>query len=247
LWGFGFILRRFCTVCANLSDMPQPLSRVRSNVSYQSGHATIEKIPELAPIILQCISAVAEADRSKGLILACMLGNDAHIGLRMYMALPSARAKESALAAAADAYLPHEDRAVLSAIKKAAKAAFDERNSFAHCCWGYTEDLPDAALMIPGGEIGTLVNKASAPHAFALAGLVPSSKVMVYRKNDLQAALQRASRALRLYSTFYGELFHRRHSDRLPLEHGIVAKVQQEVDAKHAEQYAQLKIELHIS
>lgn len=228
--------------------MPQPLSRVRSNVSYEAGAAVIEKFPKLAIMILQCISAVAEADRSKGLILACMLGHDAHIGLRMYMALPSAIAKDAALLAAAEAYLPDEDLEVLKKIKKTTKAAFNERNAFAHCRWGYAPDLPGAALLIPGKEIGAFVDKTSANYAFALADLVSNDKILVYRVSDLKAALKKANRAARLYSSFHAELFHRRHTENDGSENNeLFASVQEKVNQAFADKYAQLKNELHIS
>lgn len=234
-------------------DMPQPLSRVCPNASYTidiTENNSLASRPEHALLIAQCIGAISEADHICGLILACMLGADAHVALAMYDSPNSASMKRGLLNAAADVSLDAQDREILCALSRETKASFNERNDFAHSRWGISDELPDAILMVPARGYTDYVDNKSSSHAFALASLVDRNRVMVYRKNDLENSLKAAQRTAKLYGMFRHHLFYIRHSEGLDahdsqFEH--LRKVVRELDQAHDLQFQQLKNELRIS
>ncbi|WP_198030340.1 hypothetical protein [Bradyrhizobium sp. Tv2a-2] len=119
-----------------------------------------------------------------------MLGTEAAPVMAMLHAVTSATAQMDMIEAAGWTKLFDPDLEAFEAVIKIARAAAKKRNAIAHHVWGYTEELPEALLLIEPEaqtEVAVRVQKA----LFSSAGtsiFTPSpdiDRISVYRENDL--------------------------------------------------------------
>ena len=153
-------------------------------------------------IAMQVIAAGAGIDYILAYLLTHILSADPKTGMAMYMALSGGASKRAALNAAAEARMSPEDYLLFRAVMMCIGPARNIRNAFAHHLWAYSEELPDAALLVDpecmvNFDIGVkMVNRAMEQRGIVI--LPPGydvSQIYVYRKADLDEILVAANEA----------------------------------------------------
>jgi hypothetical protein len=146
------------------------------------------------------VNASALLDVQLGWALAKLLGAGAEAGSAMYLALTSTSAQKAALLAAAKAVLDSEDLALFNALMELVKRVKDRRNTIVHGTWGWSAQVPDALILIPGREAIkeaiVFAQAHSAPEWPTTVGGVTLDQVIIYSKKDfwtLVADLDRVS------------------------------------------------------
>lgn len=164
---------------------------------------------------MRVIEIWAFTDSRLAYILAEMLHSDFEAGVGMYLALSGGEGKRAVLFAAARATLPPEDQLLFQAIMKLTKPARDRRNDFAHHIWGYSKDLPDAVMLVdPRYLVDTRVKgrkntelakeaRAKGEQPVLLPADIDRSKVMVYRKADLEESLAHGNQVFGYVQQFW--------------------------------------------
>jgi hypothetical protein len=179
----------------------QPLNRVKpaANVVFGEDN-TMQKRPELAVLVAECITQFANLESMMGLSLALILDANQKAVLAMYSAFDSRASQMKLLKAAAESELEKKHCDIFDAvITLFVKPAMRDRDKFAHWVWGYAPELPDALLLMEPREKTPL-------HAAALNPPSPIqwdySKIFVVRKDDLSRALHRFHTAIDMYGRF---------------------------------------------
>ncbi|MCH7480851.1 MAG: hypothetical protein IIC79_05605 [Chloroflexi bacterium] len=199
----------------DLAISPQPLSSVkRSAVVKWGDQDTFEKRPELAIMVIRAIAGWAHAEGFMREILVRMLGARAEPAAKMYAALRSSQVQISALSAAAECTLSPPRLELFKAIMKVAQPVARTRHRLAHDLWCYSDDLPDALLLL---ETDAAFNFSIERNRFRfspnrtklaakLVGLEPPEfpieRVFVYRENDLQEIIRNTSEIQNYFAIF---------------------------------------------
>ncbi len=179
----------------------QPLSRVKSTANVSFGEDdTMQKRPELAVLVAECITQFANLESMMGLSLALILHANQKAVLAMYSAFDSRASQMKLLKAAAESELEELHCDIFDVIITLfIKPAMRDRDKFAHWVWGYSRELPDALLLMEPREKTPL-------HAAAVNPPSPIawdySKIFVVKKDDLIRVLDRFKTAIEMYGRF---------------------------------------------
>jgi hypothetical protein len=114
--------------------------------------------------------------------------------MAMLNAVTSASAQMDMIEAAGGAKLFDPDLEIFEAVIKAARGAAKKRNAIAHHIWAYSEELPDALLLIePEGQSDLSVRVQEAMYSTAKTtrlALRPDIEwISVYRENDFRQTI----------------------------------------------------------
>jgi hypothetical protein len=184
--------------------MTRPVSALkkalRDKFVYECSPTAIRKNPDLCVALASVVNASAILDVQLGWALAKLLGTGAEAGSAMYLALTSASAQKAALLAAANAVLDAEDLALFNVLMELVRKVKDRRNTIVHGTWGWSAQIPDALILIPGRDaikeaIG-FAQAHSAPEWPDSVGGVTLDQIIIYNKKDfwtLVADLDRVS------------------------------------------------------
>lgn len=183
--------------------MPQPLSRVKSNVSIFLGIEDNTATDIMWRSVVRVTNAWSRIDGLLAEMLSGFLRADFASVAAMYSAIVSVEARRAALLAAAKIANP-QALDLISATLNSIKSSYKRRNEFSHHIWGYSPDLPDSILLI---DPAVLIEQSAAVHQFVADGkFVPTfvkvgkatkmeppplppydlSRVFVYREAELK-------------------------------------------------------------
>jgi hypothetical protein len=160
--------------------MPQPLSSVAPNASFEIGSAGaryLETNPQLASVALEAIASWSNVEGFLLRMFEALLGGNGSVAVAMYRALETQSAKTKAIRAAANSVLserPDELR-VLKALLAIAQTNEKSRNKLAHWVWGLSRDIPDAFLLADSRNF---------------TGDVDRSVIYVYREVDFRRIIE---------------------------------------------------------
>ena len=180
----------------------QPLSKIKSDAKFTAGAEVFKAHPEMMLMAMQTIAAGAGIDYVFSYILTNFLHADPLTGMAMYAALSGGEGRKAVLKAAAQTRLSNSDFLLTDIVFNWTAPARKIRNDFAHHLWGYSEDVPDAVLLIDpkcmvGFDIGVRManmemqqsRKIIFPTAYDL------SLIRVYRKRAIDDAFQIVAKA----------------------------------------------------
>lgn len=179
--------------------MPQPLRRVKKDATYFTGPEAPVMRPDLAPLVAAVISHWSFIERDLGVTIGRVMHVEvAGAALSMFYALGSTRTRIDALNGAVEVTLEPNVIVLYERVMKEVRACARERNAIAHGLWGWSDDLPDALL---------LVEQYTEAHLFgaSLRARLPDkakAPVMVYRKPDFEGIISRMTRVRGLLSQF---------------------------------------------
>jgi hypothetical protein len=128
--------------------MPNPLTKVKADAKITFSYGAPAKNPELCAQVLMVLSAWGKLDTEMGVVFASFLNTQAEIGVAIYNQLTNLNTQDAAMRAAASLVLDKNKMDLFLALMKIAKGPRDQRNQIAHGVWGYSEDLPDALLLL---------------------------------------------------------------------------------------------------
>jgi hypothetical protein len=168
---------------------PQPLSNVRSNAKAQVSQKALELRPALAPYIAGIIAKWALIEAGIGTMLSFILEAEFAATAAMLSTLRSASAQIDAVAAAGRAKLAGRDLDLFEAVIIIARSAAKKRNAVAHHIWAYSDELPDALLLVePQAYANIYVNVHTRMATKIFDGPLkmhpPAERVLVYREKD---------------------------------------------------------------
>jgi hypothetical protein len=170
---------------------PQPIRSVRRNATAIADPAAVRRYPNLATDIAEIVALWSRVDTALGAILAYMLKAGVRASTAMYGAILSSQAQMDALEAAAKATLNKRDFELFGAVMVVIKRAGAKRHKIAHWIWAYSDQIPDALVLIDPDALLEYHTKSSEMMMAARAGdfSVTSTKVdlshaFVYRSND---------------------------------------------------------------
>lgn len=197
--------------------MPQPLSRVKSKANISIGARELgNHHPENLQSALRVIAHWSEIDSDVAILVSQFLKSDVETGMAMYQALSGGAAKRAVALAASKSALPEWQFLLFQAIGKATQKSREQRNIFAHGVWAYSEDIPQASLLVPLSAIidRTVRHKTQYKSSGEGAQVITftdydRSKIMVYRQSDFHAAVSEADNAAFSYFSFWHLLRHR--------------------------------------
>jgi hypothetical protein len=103
--------------------------------------------PAIAVKIAECIAEWADTETIIGLMLAILLDTDPDAALAIYSAVDSRSAQNKMILGAAKSKLPSEQYDLLTVtLKLAVTPVMKERDRYAHWCWAYSPEIPDALI-----------------------------------------------------------------------------------------------------
>jgi hypothetical protein len=170
---------------------PQPLARVRPKATVLVTPRAITLRPELGLFVAEIIARWAAIEGGIGAILSHMLGVAARPVMAMLNAVTSTSAQMDMIEAAGGAKLFDPDLEIFEAVIKVARGAAKKRNAIAHHIWAYSEELPDALLLVdPEGQGDLSVRIQEAMYSTAKTTTLTLSPdlewISVYRENDFR-------------------------------------------------------------
>jgi len=136
-----------------VSDMPQPLKKWVSDISWQP--KDLDKRPELALKIAQVGAAWSQLDLQRVHLLMALLRNGAPTGVRMYLSLSGSASQEAVLTAAFGNFLPDSTQKMFESLMRDIKARARERNRIVHGIWGVSDDYPEALINCQLNDMAT--------------------------------------------------------------------------------------------
>jgi hypothetical protein len=144
---------------------------------------------ELAAHIGLVVAAWAAVEAELTKLLSSMLAGDNEVGVAMYLSLRNERTQREALEAAARTTLRGDWLLCFLAIQWLANTAYKARNDIAHSSWGWSEELPDALLLIPH-SVGSRQMAAARKRSVVVkmgqnpAAMATFPLIQVYRAKD---------------------------------------------------------------
>lgn len=177
------------------------------------------KNPELSGRVLMVLSAWGKLDTEMGVVFASFLNTQAEIGVAIYNQLTNQNTQDGAMRSAASLVLDRHQLDLFLALMKVAKGPRDQRNEMAHGIWGFSEDLPDALLLLNPkialklrGQVVAASEflKSLGPGAAVTDGMLTritnspriGEDIWVYRQPDLDAIHKQIAEAIDLWSDF---------------------------------------------
>ena len=205
--------------------MPQPLSTLSPPeeglkiVSFTQDE--LSKRPELAAKVMRIIGIGSFIDHRLAEMIANFLKADFEAVTAMLSALSSIEGRRAAMKAAAKTVLSEDDYRLYAAVLKATTPPRKQRNKYAHHLWGTANYIPDGLLLIDPQDFARRDAKYAAeyrshrddldtflarrpPHTPMpkppKMELFDYTKVMVYRKEDIDRDIEDALKAVELVS-----------------------------------------------
>ncbi|HEX8388329.1 MAG TPA: hypothetical protein VF636_04870 [Sphingomonas sp.] len=151
---------------------------------------------------MHVIARWAHIDGDFATMFSHILKSDIEVGTAVYQAFNGTEARRLALFAAAEKGLPEWQAVALRAVWNAIKPSRDQRHQFAHHVWGFSEELPDALLLMHSSVIvernislRQRVQELPDGRGVIAPKDIDRSQVYVYRESDFKAAEQAAVEA----------------------------------------------------
>jgi hypothetical protein len=123
---------------------PLPINRRRS--AYSIASLGMERRPEIASLIGQCLMHWSNIELQMALLLGVFLNATNEAAVAVYLSLRAGRVRQDALNAAANAVLSGEVFELYRAIVDFHTSVETQRNDLAHGCFGVMDDIPEAVL-----------------------------------------------------------------------------------------------------
>lgn len=184
----------------------RPLSNI-PNVSHvdfalwRDVDTPFEKRARLAPYCIDAVASSSQLDASLLRLFMQLMGGSQRVAARMYLSLKTRGPTNAAITAAAKSALSAWQFGVFDVITKSSKSAQGERDNLAHWVWGYSNDLPDALLLIDpqylpldhhpfgiGYQLNDLVDRAN--------------KIFAYEERDFRSIASKLKELARAAETF---------------------------------------------
>jgi hypothetical protein len=129
---------------------PQPLSRVKpdARVIAGPGQQTFDRRPAFASYVAQIIAQWSYCEANLRSILTVLLSAEAGPVTAMVEALRSSTTQFDMIKAAALSKLIDPELASLEAVMALARKGARGRNRIAHDIWAFSDDLPDAIILV---------------------------------------------------------------------------------------------------
>jgi hypothetical protein len=129
------------------------------------------------------------------------MGGSQHVAARMFLALNTRAPKNAAITAVAKTTLSSWQFEIFEVIANSSKSAQRKRDKLAHWVWGYSNDLPDALLLIDPQHLPL------DHHPFGLGYQLDNlatraSEILVYDEGDFRtiaADLKELARAAEMF------------------------------------------------
>jgi hypothetical protein len=198
---------------------PQPLSRVRPNALVLASPEAIILRPKLAPSIAEIIARWADIEANIGSILSFILRGEAAPTAAMLYAVRSSSAQMDMILAAGWAKLFDPELEVFEAVIQIARAAAKKRNAIAHHVWGYSEELPEALLLIqPAAYSDMFVELQNSLNSPDYSGgwimlHTDNERTLVFRENDFREIMSELKTVARC-ATFLINYLEPKHAAR---------------------------------
>jgi hypothetical protein len=176
-----------------------PISRVKNDARIRRTTDTMERHPELAVLVADCISAHAEIELNLGKALAAILKADLRTAMAMYTGVQNRAAQGRMIHAAVQASsIPQEHKELFNVLHASfANPAMKQRDRLAHWVWGYSPDIPDALLFFePTAQLEQeveLMQNADLSQIDMRNGFVLTKKNL----EDIRDRLRKADRLIR--------------------------------------------------
>jgi hypothetical protein len=182
--------------------MPNPLSQVKPDAHIDMGPYAMFARPKLAALVSATIAHWSYIETTKAEILGRLLGRQKSVGIALYLAVRSPTAQRAILDDAVAECMQPVDRPLYAAVMKAVAASQRRRNEFAHHLWGYSDDLPNALLLVDNKtslsfERSLLEHNAGRLHepAWTAYPAYDLSQVIVFTEDDLEQSAMEAGQA----------------------------------------------------
>ena len=179
----------------------QPLSSVNPTAAVYHQPSPFDKAPHLVVQIARVIALGAEIEAHTGTLLVMMLGASAPPAAAMYQSLTSSGATAAAIEAAAETVLSKDEFAIFGIVRHFTQTVLKVRNLFCHATWGWSPDIPDAALFIEQSARMTLnlEIERSVRENLPKTGIKFDPRyIWVYDERAIQEAIKQTERALAL-------------------------------------------------
>jgi hypothetical protein len=175
----------------------QPLSRVKPGgvLSTWGGQIKLSTRPEVAAKVADCIAAWSNIEESLCIFLSMLLHASENAITAMLAATESRAAQLRMIEAAAKAEMPQNYFDSFSVLLTSQiRPAMKERDKLAHWCWGISDEIPDALLIMKPsdnvtGELEAL--KIQAATAEPMVKVENKREVFVVTAGDLDRMYER--------------------------------------------------------
>jgi hypothetical protein len=149
---------------------------------------------------MQVISTWAVIDSVLSVLATTFLRSDFEVVTGMLQALTGNESRRAAIVGAAQSALKPKDFALFCTIMKVIKPSRDRRNDFAHHNWGYFSNLDDAIVLADPKCFVSYDARRRAVKARRRRHISPIdyTKILVFRRNDLEEEVEAANTALHL-------------------------------------------------
>jgi hypothetical protein len=207
----------------------QPLPKNRRRSAYSIASLGMERRPELAGLVGQCLMHWSNIELQMALLLGVLLNASNEAAVAVYLSLRAGRVRQDALNAAANAVLRGEVFELYRAIVDFHTSVETQRNDLAHGCFGVMEDIPEAVLWMEARHVADFMldfwNKIE--HSTPTGPPIPTSqqerdqiqqqnlnRMFVYRKKDIETLLIDIERLWRTLGSF---IYYLRNSRPPPI------------------------------
>lgn len=124
----------------------QPLSYVRRDAETLFLTNALERRPELAVLIAQCIATWSEVEAQMALLLSAIMKAHERPAAAVFLSIRNARAQREAMVAAAESELDGRELEMFRAIMIVYQALEAQRSDLAHGIFAISDDLPDSIV-----------------------------------------------------------------------------------------------------
>jgi hypothetical protein len=195
----------------------QPLPRNLRRESYAIASLGMERRPEVASLIGQCLMHWPNIELQMALLLGVFLDATNEAAVAVYLSLRAGRVRQDAINAAANIVLNGDVLDLYRAIIAFQRPIEAQRNDLAHGCFGVMDALPDGVLWMESQHAANFMlnfwNKIE--HSTPTGPPIPTSqeekdrihegnlsRLFVYRKADIEQLLQDITALWRTLGSF---------------------------------------------
>jgi hypothetical protein len=182
----------------------QPLPKNHRKSGYDIASLGMERRPQLASLIGQCLMHWSNIELQMALLLGVLLNATNEAAVAVYLSLRAGRVRQDAINAAANAVLSGEVLELYRAIVDFQRSVEVQRNDLAHGCYGTTDAIPDGVLWMEAQHVANFMldfwNKIE--HSTPTGPPIPTSReekekiqelnlnrMFVYREKDIKQLL----------------------------------------------------------
>ncbi len=182
----------------------QPLPRNLRKEGYAIASLGMDKRPEVASLIGQCLMHWPNIELQMALLLGVLLNATNEAAVAVYLSLRAGRVRQDAINAAANITLNGEVLELYRAIIAFQRSIEAQRNDLAHGCFGVMDAVPDGVLWMEPQHVANFMlnfwNKIE--HSTPTGPPIPTSqqekdrihegnldRLFVYRKADIEQLL----------------------------------------------------------